>query len=131
MWVDWVLSSLGDDDPEGRSLRLRLHLGDGGDDPRVETWHATDWVEIKAGLFRWVDRGPNALLLALDDGWDLDGRWTETSSLALVRVGQSEVEVVWTRILHNEHLPETLEGRTLTAVAQGTLRRLGIADDAE
>lgn len=117
----WIHSSLAEEPGSERRITVRLGLGDR---PRVETLHDGEWVESKPGAFRWVERGPNALVIALEDGWDLDGRWTETSSFALVRTAEDALEVAWTRILHNEHMPETLEGRTLVAVARGTLELL-------
>jgi hypothetical protein len=92
---------------------------------KAHVWSGRDgkWSEVKPGKFRLVSLEDSAMVLAIDSGWDIDGRWVESWTLHLLRLTADSALLNWVRTVNNVHAAADSPLRAFTTVAEGTLAR--------
>ena len=82
-----------------------------------------DWNEVKPGQFSARQVGETMILTAMNDGWDLDGKWIESWTIHLLRLSDSDASLSYVRTVNNVFLPEGDEFRSFITAAAGKATR--------
>lgn len=103
------------------SLELRISVSATG--VKVYGRSGNDWSEVKPGRFEARQIDDSLMITTLDSGWDLDGKWVESWTLHLLRVGPREARASFLRTINNVYAPATSAIKTFVGTAEGTMTR--------
>lgn len=95
-----------------------------GDQAKVYFRDLDGWSEVKPGAFHIRRHKSNAIIHAIDDGWDIDGNWVETWVVSVVRIDDEKMRATYQRYVNNIHLPRHAAHASMVRIAEGTFRRV-------
>lgn len=121
---EWIIRITSDNNTPSTAVadRYRIVVSTGA----VRVYYEVNdrWVEAKAGKFAIAQNDEFATVSVMDSGWDLDGKWIESWTIQLMRLGMDEANVAFLRTVDNPDLPRDLSWRTFSRFAEGTASRI-------
>lgn len=100
-----------------------LELVIDGDDVRINGAWGGRPVPLMPDAMKLRRLKRSAVISGLADGWDDDGNWSESYTIALTQVDVDTLDVVFSRQVNNTNLSPKTDNATFVAVWHGTLER--------